>query len=91
MNYRSKTHPAPCDECILMQLVPPGQRGEKVPCGHIPLTSEGETLDYLYRRGTQDEIKAAMKKWLQATIQRLEKERASVPAARSATAKPAVH
>jgi hypothetical protein len=84
MNYDTKAHPAPCDECILMQLVPPAQRGEKVPCRHIPLTSGGETLDYFYRYGTQSEIEDAMKKWLKATIQSLEKERACIPAAGSA-------
>jgi hypothetical protein len=91
MNYDSKTHPAPCDECILMQLVPPAERDQKVPCRHIPLTPEGETLDYFYRWGTQIEIEEAMKKWLVATIQRLEKERESVPAVGSASPKPSVH
>ena len=86
MNYDSKTHPAPCDECILMQLVPPAQRGKKIPCRHIPLIVEGETLDYLYRCGTQQEIEEAMKNWLMATIKRLEKERAGIPAARPAIA-----
>ena len=85
MNYDNKTHRAPCDECVLMQLVPPDQRGQKIPCRHIPLTDEGETLDYLYRCGTQLEIEAAMKKWLQATIQRLETERASNSRAASST------
>lgn len=75
MNYDSKTNRAPCAECVLMQLVPPDQRGEKVPCRHIPLTPEGETLDYLYRYGSQLEIEFALKKWLKATIERLEKER----------------
>jgi hypothetical protein len=90
MNYDSKTNRAPCDECVLMQLVPPAQRGQKVPCRHIPLTPEGETLDYLYRWGTQVEIEAAMKKWLVAAIQQLEKERGIIPDAGSTTAKPPV-
>ena len=85
MNYDNKTHRAPCDECVLMQLVPPDQRGQIIPCRHIPLTDEGETLDYLYRCGTQLEIEAAMKKWLQAVIQRLETERASNSRAASST------
>lgn len=88
MNYDSKTHRAPCDECVLMQLVPPDQRGQKIPCRHIPLTPEGETLDYFYRWGTQVEIEDAMKKWLQSTIQRLEKERGTSADPSSPTAKP---
>lgn len=75
MNYDSKEHRGPCAECVLMQLVPPGQRGQAVPCRHIPLTSEGETLDYFYRWGSQTEIEDAMRKWLKATIERLEMER----------------
>lgn len=75
MNYDSKTNRAPCAECVLMQLVPPGQRGQAVPCRHIPLTPEGETLDYFYRWGSQTEIEDAMRKWLKATIERLEAQR----------------
>jgi hypothetical protein len=90
MNYDNKEHRAPCEECVLMQLVPPGQRGEKVPCRHIPLTPEGETLDYLYRWGTQAEIEEAMKKWLHSTIERLERERGIVPNSSPSTAKPSL-
>ena len=76
MNYDSKEHPVPCEECVLMQLVPPDQRGQKIPCRHIPLTKEGETLENLYRCGSQQEIEDAMRGWLQTTIQRIEAERA---------------
>lgn len=72
MNYDTKASPTPCKECILMALVPPDHRGEKVPCRHIPLTKEGETLDYFYRWGTQDELEGALKSWLRAMIVQLE-------------------
>lgn len=88
MNYDNKTNRAPCEECVLMQLVPPDQRGQKIPCRHIPLTTEGETLDYFYRWGTQAEIEEAMKKWLHATIERLERERGIIPNASPSTVKP---
>jgi hypothetical protein len=74
MNYDSKTHPAPCSECVLMQLVPPEARGERIPCRHIPLTAEGESLDSIYRYGTQQEIEEAVRAWLRTTIQSLETE-----------------
>ena len=83
MNYDSKANPAPCEECVPMQLVPPDQRGQKTPCQHIPLTKEEETLDYLYRCGTQQEIEDAMRTWLRATIQKLEAERAQGRAIRA--------
>ena len=75
MNYDARENPAPCEECVLMQLVPPEQRGTKIPCRHIPLTKEGETLEYLYKCGTQEEIEDAMRNWLRSTIQQIESER----------------
>ena len=78
LNYDSKAHPRPCDECFLMQFVPPEGQGEKVPCRHIPLTRDGETLQDLYRGGTQQEIEEALGGWLRRTIKRLEAERAAL-------------
>ena len=75
MNYDARENPAPCEECVLMQLVPPDQRGAKIPCRHIPLTKEGETLEYLYKCGTQQEIEDAMRNWLRSTIQQIESQR----------------
>ena len=81
MNYDIKKHPAPCAECALIQFVPPDKRGEKVPCRHIPLTAEGETLQELYRGGTQRELEDALADWLRARIALLEKQQASNPKA----------
>jgi hypothetical protein len=78
MNYDTKSHPGPCNDCFLMQFVPPESRGEKVPCRHIPLTNAGETLNDLYRGGTQQEIEDALGGWLRDTIARLEAERAAL-------------
>lgn len=71
MNYDARENPAPCEECVLMQLVPPDQRGAKIPCRHISLTKEGETLEYLYRCGTQEEIESAMQHWLRSAIDQI--------------------
>ena len=76
MNYDRKEDPLPCTECALMQFVPPEKRGEKIPCRHIPLTSEGETLLELYRGGTEQELEDALADWLRRTIARLEAEEA---------------
>lgn len=78
MNYDSKENPRPCSDCVLMQLVPPECRSQKIPCRHIPFSSCGETLDSLYRRSNQIETEETAKNWLRATIQRLEDERATV-------------
>lgn len=79
MNYDCKENPAPCSDCVLMHWIPPESREEKIPCRHIPLGPSGETLDYLYRWGDQQEIEEAVRNWLRATIARLEEERKSVP------------
>jgi hypothetical protein len=83
MNYDSKENPAPCDECLLMQFVPPESQSERIPCRHIPLTKAGETVDSFYRCGSQEELEAALRSWLEKTIARLEQEsksQASAPA-----------
>jgi hypothetical protein len=78
MNYDSKDNPGPCSDCVLMQLVPPESRSEKIPCRHIPFNAIGESLDSLYSYGTQIEIEETVEAWLRATIERLEEERLAV-------------
>jgi hypothetical protein len=77
MNYDSRENPGPCSDCVLMQLVPPERRSEKIPCRHIPFNVSGETLDSLYRCSNQQETEETVGGWLRATIQRLEEERAA--------------
>lgn len=74
MNYDSKENPAPCNDCVLMHLVPPERRSEKIPCRHIPFNVSGDTLDSLYRQSSQQEVEETVGHWLQATIERLEEE-----------------
>lgn len=78
MNFNSKDR-EPCSECLLMQLVPEEARTTQTPCMHIPLSPGGETLESLYRTGTQAEIEDALGAWLRATIRRLEAEQAKQP------------
>jgi len=78
MNYDSKENPGPCSDCVLMQLVPPERRSEKIPCRHIPFNGSGETLDSLYRYSDQNEIEETVGSWLRTTIQQLEEARKTV-------------
>lgn len=78
MNYDSKDNPGPCNECVLMGLVPPENRRQTIPCRHIPLNAEGETLDSLYRHAEQRDLEDVYGKWLRATIAKLEEERSKV-------------
>jgi hypothetical protein len=76
MNYDSKDNPAPCEECFLMQFVPPESRKEEIPCRHVPLDDAGDTIDSFYRTGSQFELEETYGKWLRKTIQQLEEQRA---------------
>jgi hypothetical protein len=66
--------PCPNTDCDLMGFVPKGCRFEAVPCRHIPLNEVGETIDSLYRTGTNKEIESAVRNWLLETIRQLEKD-----------------
>jgi hypothetical protein len=74
MNYDSKENKSPCAECALMQFVPADKQNEKIPCRHIPLTPDGETISELYRGGTQQELEDALADWLHREIVKLEAE-----------------
>lgn len=82
-NFNSREQ-VPCEECALAPLFPEQALLENVPCDHIPITPMGDTLESLYRTGTQREIEDALGGWLRATIKRLETERV-----RGAAQKPA--
>ncbi len=74
LNYGLRRQSHPCSDCLLMRLLPSESRSEQVPCRRIPLTKNGETLDDLYKCGTQQELEEAFSKWLRGTIERLQKE-----------------
>lgn len=76
-NFSDAAHPYPCESCLLAQFVPVGQRSEKVPCRFIPLTNEGQTVEDLYRSGSQVEMEEALANWLRAQIKKIEQQRAA--------------
>jgi hypothetical protein len=73
LNYGDSKKTKPCSECILMQFVPPEARENKIPCRHIPLNERGETIESLYRTGTQAELESAVRGWLIREIEKLER------------------
>jgi hypothetical protein len=77
LNFGDPQQRHPCDECLLMALVPAERRSEKIPCHHIPLNPGGETVDFLERNGTQDEMEERVKNWLRNTIKFLEEIRSA--------------
>jgi hypothetical protein len=86
---RDPTKPRrPCRECALAEFVPEGFGKKHYPCRYIPLNESGETVDSLYRTGTQKELETAVVKWLKGTIKRLERKNTQ---ARSVEERPEIH
>jgi len=75
LNYTTPLDRGQCDGCVLMQFVPVEQRRQQIPCRHIVLTPEGETLDSLYRSCVMKDVHKAAEDWLRRTIVDLERER----------------
>src|ERR1700732_2952934 len=75
LNFDPTQPSKPCSDCILMQLTPEDRRDKKIPCRYIALSENGETIDSFYRTGTQEELEAAVARWLKSTITRLEREK----------------
>ncbi len=72
INYGYPYRAHPCDECFLNDLVPPERRSEVVPCHHIPLNAEGETVETLELKDDQQRMEEAVKAWLRAKISEIE-------------------
>jgi hypothetical protein len=77
LNFNDPTRPHPCSECLLMQFVPMERRNQNVPCRFIPITEKGETVNYFYGYGTQEELERALSGWLRSQIQQIEAQRAN--------------
>jgi len=76
-NFGDPTRPHPCTECLLMRFVPRDHKDQVSPCRHIPLTDNGETIDYFYRCGTQLELlklEEALASWLRKQISQIEEQ-----------------
>lgn len=75
INFNDSERPHPCSQCLLTELVPGNRQQESVPCHHIPLNQEGETVDSMEHQCSQVEMEEAVKNWLRRTIARIETER----------------
>jgi hypothetical protein len=75
LNFNDSGERHPCNECLLTDFVPAEARSEVVPCHHIKVGPKGETLADL--EGNQRATEDALRNWLRAAIDRVEKERAT--------------
>ena len=64
----------PSSGCPLLRFVPTGHRSRPAACRYIALNDAGQTVDSLYRTGTQQQLEVALRDWLIATIARLESD-----------------
>jgi hypothetical protein len=71
-NSSDASRPHACEDCWLIEFVPPDLRDEQVPCRFIPLNANGVTVDSLYRYGTGAETEEALRQWLRTRIRELE-------------------
>jgi len=76
INFNDPGRPHPCNECLLTDFVPGQSQEEEVPCHHIPLNGQGETVHTMERQREQIDLEDALRNWLRDTIQRIEQERA---------------
>ena len=75
LNYADSEKTHPCSDCLLIDFVPPEKRLDEVPCHHIPLNADGETIDDLEWKEDQRQTEEDLKRWLQSTIKRIEEQR----------------
>ncbi len=75
INFNNPEQPHPCSECILQAFIPAAAQSEKIPCHHIPLNQQGETVYTMERQKTQAELEETLRNWLRERIARLERER----------------
>jgi len=68
-------HEAECHEdCILLDAVPAGRRGEKLPCHFIVLNEAGDTVQSLEQTGDRERLEREVAGWLRAAIARLKND-----------------
>ena len=64
----------PCEECLLMDFVPPERRSDDMPCHQIVLNEKGDTVDSLYLEENQARLEERLAQWLRRQITQLESE-----------------
>lgn len=72
LNYALEEKQYPCEQCFLIEFVPPELRNTEEPCHHIPLNEKGDTIVSL--AGKRDRLEKALLDWLRTTVDRLEQE-----------------
>ncbi len=77
INYGYPYRAHPCKECHLNDFVSPEDRTQEVPCHHIPLNTDGETIEELELQDNEAKLEREVVKWLRDRIKQIEEERAN--------------
>ncbi len=80
INFGDPARTRPCDECLLMDFVPNDLRSTDIPCHHIPMTDQGDSLEVIEMRKGRMEAEEALKNWLRQAIEKIEVERGKLTA-----------
>ena len=75
INYGYPYRAHPCSECHLIEFVKPEDRTQPVPCHHIPLNPNGQTIQELELQDNQAKLEREVRDWLRARIKEIETER----------------
>jgi len=73
--YPYRAHP--CSECHLIDFVAPENQSAAIPCHLIPLNEAGTTIEDLECEDDQSKLEETLKRWLEAKIEEIERQRAS--------------
>ena len=76
VNFNDPARPHACNECLLSDFVPGQHAEENIPCHHIPLNADGETVETLELKDNQQLMEERLKLWLSEKIAEIEAERA---------------
>lgn len=72
INFADPSHSQPCEECRLIDFVPPQLRSSDVPCHRIALNDAGETVEDFELKDNQVKSEEALKNWLRKQISLLQ-------------------
>ncbi len=76
INYGYPYRAHPCSECHLLDFVSPENRTQDIPCHHIPLNTDGDTIEDLEARVDQSKLEREVSGWLRAKIKEIEERQA---------------
>jgi hypothetical protein len=79
MNVGQTVRRHPCSDCLLWEFVPREHLEEDIPCHHIPLNADHQTIAVLEEKGDRGTAEKALLEWLDRTILQLEDEKGQRP------------